>query len=309
MECLIPNDDCLKPYQMYFQGTYGVVTAFSNPTPVLGKDKLAPPEKLVASQSLQVENIHKQPPRPFGVEVLGPPPQRFTTPTLTTMRAPPVSYPQLTNYRHNYQPKNIQEIIGYLNKPRSYDYDSDDHPQKDKERQATNHEGFKENLNTSSGFSSNDPFHPYKPTDPSEINLLATASFRFAPPVWRNFRKLYQQPSKLQQFSPNTQQVETSNIQETITRNFDKPFIVTLNVFPMEDQQTRRGQKSIQRIQSGYPYRFQGDSRARIFGDRDRGNKFTIRLNVFPEAILPLLEGEDNTAESNTNVKKRIKFL
>ncbi|XP_018564399.1 uncharacterized protein LOC108905849 [Anoplophora glabripennis] len=262
-------------------------------------------EKLVSSQSMLIENYQKQPPRPFGTKTLGPLPHEFTPttpiPARTSVKASSITYPQLTNYRNNYQPKNIQEIIGYMNNQASQDVDIQDFS---KERQATNQEGFKQTLN-SSGFTNADPFYTYKPTDPSDINLLATASFRFAPPVWKNFRKLYQQPMQ----QPNTQQVETSNIQETV-KNFAKPFVVNLNIFPMEDQYpsalNRYGQRvsPSQRAQDSVPYKSLGDPRGRFLGQR--GNKLTIRLNVFPETVTPFLRQEDKIAESSAN---KIKFV
>lgn len=250
---------------------------------------------------MQIESFQKQHPRPFGTRSTGPLPKEFTPttpiPARNTMRISHMSYPQLTSYRNNYQPKNIQEILGYVNRPGVHGADMQE---TSKERQATNQEGSRQNLN-SSGFTNPDPFYPYKPTDPSEINLLATASFRFAPPIWKNFRKLYQQP--------NAHQVETSNIQETI-RNFARPFVVSLNIFPMEDQYpsglNRYGQRvsSSQKVQSGVPYKFQGDPRARVSGHK--GNKVSIKLNVFPEATNPGLGEDEKAVESSVS---KVKFV
>ncbi|KAJ8942214.1 hypothetical protein NQ314_010114 [Rhamnusium bicolor] len=274
-------------------------------------------EKLVSSQSMQVEYFQKQPPRPFGIKISGPSPHEFTptssSPTPLTTRAIPINYPQLTNYRNNYYPKSIQDIIGYVSKNKSYNVDKN-YYKESQNQQATMQEGIKQNFNPLGGFTSDDPFHPYKPTDPSEINLLATASFRFAPPVWKNFQKLYQQPtqkpSQLQKhITPlNVKQVEDSDGQETI-KNFAKPFVVTLNIFPMENNEpsrsSRYGQKVLsQRIHGDYLNRLQGDPRGRI---SSKENKMTIHLNVFPESFLHL-SSQDKEKHPESTVNK-IRFV
>ncbi|KAJ8968677.1 hypothetical protein NQ317_003906 [Molorchus minor] len=274
--------DAGKATITFLLGVLFVITIFlTRKQGVFAENQLATAEKLTASQG--------KPQGLFGIKLLGPPPREFTVtiPTsleTTTVKAVTLDYPQLTQYRNNYYPKSIQEIIGYVTKSRKYDTSRKYHQDSEKQ-QATTQKGFRQNFNASAGFTSSDPFHSYKPTDPSEINLLATASFRFSPPVWKNFQKLYQQTNQQNGLS-SSQQVDNSNIKETI-RNFAKPFVVTLNIFPMDDSGvTKNGHRiSSPSIQREFPYKLQDNTRTRI---ADRPNKMTIQLNVFPEYFVAI---------------------
>lgn len=78
----------------------------------------------------------------------------------------------------------------------------------------------------------------------------------------------------------------------------------------MEDQYpsglNRYGQRvsSSQKVQSGVPYKFQGDPRARVSGHK--GNKVSIKLNVFPEATNPGLGEDEKAVESSVS---KVKFV
>lgn len=68
-----------------------------------------------------------------------------------------------------------------------------------------------------------DPFFRFKPQDPGDVNLLATASLRFAPPVWRNLN------------NGNSQKiVESETNQVDVVEK--KPLTVTLNIYPMDEE-------------------------------------------------------------------------
>lgn len=70
-----------------------------------------------------------------------------------------------------------------------------------------------------------DPFFHLKPQDPGDVNLLATASFRFAPPVWRNLNG-DGSGGKQGVVGGETNQVDVVE---------KKPLTVTLNIYPMVD--------------------------------------------------------------------------
>ncbi|XP_023702241.1 uncharacterized protein LOC111861696 isoform X2 [Cryptotermes secundus] len=129
------------------------------------------------------------------------------------------TYPQLTNYRYPNGAKNIQDIIKYLtsddsntpsssNKnqektvfqaPRGYrrrfkftgvyktDVNKDSLEDYTKPQESMEDIKVSSHQNKMSDSSLNghayiaDPFHAFKPSDPSEINLLANSDFRFAP--------------------------------------------------------------------------------------------------------------------------------
>ncbi|GLV48593.1 hypothetical protein CBL_06021 [Carabus blaptoides fortunei] len=91
----------------------------------------------------------KTPPRPFIYENRDPIPIGFISPFGQINNQ---AYPQ-TQGRN--KAKNIQEIIQYL----------------------TDHQTINQSADTA------DPFFPYKPQNPSDVNLLATNGFRFAPTV------------------------------------------------------------------------------------------------------------------------------
>jgi len=128
-------------------------------------------------------------------------------------------YPQLSNYRYPNEAKNIQDIIKYLTKEDSHNPSSSNNNHATFSFLTPTENGkrikfagvYKTALNKNSGedygrpeesiedtvisrdqnkmpdSSLNghayiaDPFHDFKPSDPSEINLLANTDFRFAP--------------------------------------------------------------------------------------------------------------------------------
>lgn len=219
------------------------------------------PEKLVSASTSMIRNENKSP-HPFLPMIIGQPPQQFTTQKPTT-----TNYPQLNLYRNRYYPKNIQDIIGYMTKS----------PKRKRQREkqsvgASNQENYT--------FSTPDPFSSYKPQDPGDINLLATASFRFAPPIWGTTTRNRHN----KQYFHQAQQVENTNIQENLSK---RPMIITLNIYPMDG-----GEMQLQRYgQQMFPYYF--NNRNKFFGNL--GNKMTIHLNLLP------MPGDDNDLQMGRN--------
>lgn len=195
-------------------------------------------------------------PHPFIPLLIGEPPRQFSS----TPRPATTNYPQLTQYRNRYYPKSIQDIIGYVTPKTPIKTQK---RQREKQSSASNQENFT--------FSTPDPFSLYKPQDPSDINLLATASFRFAPPIWSAPRT---KPNKKVLFQGQQPQADSPDIQETFNRLSKRPMVITLNIYPMD------GGEQLQRYgQYPYPYRF--DPRVRTM------NRMTVHLNLVPE-----IEGE-----------------
>ncbi|XP_023017836.2 uncharacterized protein [Leptinotarsa decemlineata] len=242
-------------------------------------------------------------PKPFKVEYRGPMPRKFSptppTTTSTTKRPTTLIYPQLTNYRNRYYPKNIQEIVRHMtNKPV---HQTMEYTRNTGKRDVNN---SKEYLNNSVN---DDIFHRYKPNDPSEVNLLATGRVRFAPPVWKDFRNLEDEHNRPQlQFIPKISQItnhpystiplnssSAENVPVLLTNekrvtnendmtkvmdhflNFretaKKPMTITLNLYPIETSYAAGNNPK-----SGIPVFSQEESRSDL-------SKMTINLRVFPE--------------------------
>ncbi|CAH0555141.1 unnamed protein product [Brassicogethes aeneus] len=217
------------------------------------------------------KDFMKAQPMPFKTAMLGLTPQHFTT---TTEKITTLDYPQLTNYRSKYYPKNIQDIIGYVNK--------DSQTKKVQEKQI-NQASHKEYYNISaygSSFLNNDPFFRYKPQDPSDINLLATASFRFAPPVWSNFRRTT--PKFLKTSPSNLQSVENTHEQY----NMRKPLVVTLNIYPEKNDLGRLFHTFRKR---NIPYKITLADSKKLKG------KTMISLNLYPDSTHPSNKNNNNS--------------
>ncbi|KAJ4429510.1 hypothetical protein ANN_21679, partial [Periplaneta americana] len=115
-------------------------------------------------------------------------------------------YPQLTSYRYPNEAKNIQDIIKYLTDETSpsnkqqetiagrkikfagvYKTGAEQEDSYSRPDESVEEVLLAGNQNKMSDPSLNghayiaDPFHAYKPADPSEVNLLANSDFRFSP--------------------------------------------------------------------------------------------------------------------------------
>jgi hypothetical protein len=130
----------------------------------------------------------------------------------------PSKYPQLSSYRYPNEAKNIQDIIKYLtaddsNKPsptnkkqetiafrvpvgngrrikfagvyrtaeKKGSEESYSKPEESMEDAISSHQNKMSDSSLNGHAYIADPFHAFKPSDPSEINLLANSDFRFAP--------------------------------------------------------------------------------------------------------------------------------
>ncbi|XP_045473095.1 uncharacterized protein LOC123679716 [Harmonia axyridis] len=239
------------------------------------------PEKL--TRSIPHSEGEKEAPRPFGMDFKDPVPAAFGL-SSTTEKITTISYPQLSRYRQNYQPRNIQDILRYtapILTPKSYDrmnpYQNQYGPSNYQQYPTPQHQfhmsGQKYGYNQLA--SNHDPFYAFKPQDPSDINLMATASVRFAPPPWKNM----QSKSKPRLYANHQADMsEPPQIRDMI-RNRNKPLIVTLNIFPMTDQDKM--------MMSNPQYQGQFNLFGRMMANSEmaaRSSNMIIRFNLFPEA-------------------------
>lgn len=144
-------------------------------------------------------------------------------------------------YKQHYYPKSIQEVIDYVT-------------EKTVEKDFINidEEIIKRDLHTPFSQPPKDNLNSFRPGDPSEVNLLATGSVRFAPPIWRQFNRFNYKPIPIRSF------VDKSNLEvptriprwlknpvfynKRLPDNTDvlatvkKPVMVSINIVPMEDK-------------------------------------------------------------------------
>lgn len=126
-----------------------------------------------------------------------------------------------------------------------------------------------------------DPFFYYKPRDPSDINLLATASFRFAPPTWSNFRNTVSRPLP----AATESDLRLSSVNKAKEK---KPLMLTLNVYPMENEFTESDRYTMPKFNfTSAPYikpqDIESDPVAKL--KKMKPNKMVIHLNLFSEPL------------------------
>ncbi|KAG5899901.1 hypothetical protein JTB14_002453 [Gonioctena quinquepunctata] len=172
-----------------------------------------PAKKLIRTIPLTADFSRTPTPEPFSVKFLGPQPRKFTptypTTTPTTKKPTTLIFPQLTNYRNKYYPRNIQEVLKHVKSEpilHSRKYSRRDEKIKS--------DSGKLKYNEPGG--GGDLFQRYKPGDPSEINLLATGSVRFAPPVWKKFPNFEDQRNTLPQNPPQRNIRQQNYLQQNI---------------------------------------------------------------------------------------------
>ncbi|KAF2897800.1 hypothetical protein ILUMI_08387, partial [Ignelater luminosus] len=139
-----------------------------------------------------------------------------------------------------------------------------------------------------------DPFFAFKPQDPSDINLLAPSSFRFAPSIvtssfYKNRQKLLHEAETL-----------SKNISSDLLR---KPISLTLNIYssPYEDQlgSEKRLQFQGPGITPRYRYPFIGLQGRPLL----KRKRMVVHLNVYPDAVRGQSNSEDNTEGSRYQQK------
>lgn len=163
-------------------------------------------------------------PRPFLYENRDPRPTGFQA-TTGQQTAQTQNVPINTN-----KVKNIQEIIQLLSNQND-DQVSETNTKRVKSKNRKYKPQSKKTYNNPSFVS--DPFFPYKPQNPSDINLLATNSFRFAPSVQIEIKRppviptetypKYERPNQYQLFHLHQAQLSPKDV-----LNQNQPISVTL---------------------------------------------------------------------------------
>lgn len=115
---------------------------------------------------------------------------------------------------------------------------------------------------------SHDPFYPYKPKDPSDINLLATANLRFAPPIWKEINT---NPAP----SSSSIHPQESPIYEPQATKNSKALTLTLNVFPMANDPRRE-----------HFYAVSNNMMPNNMVNKQMQRKMIIHLNLFQNELL-----------------------
>ncbi|XP_056630012.1 uncharacterized protein LOC130440706 [Diorhabda sublineata] len=183
------------------------------------------------AQTVIVESI-KEPGRPFEVNVVGAPPQEFTTVTPTspptTKKSRQIS-PRINYYKQHQYPRNIKEIISYLpNKPTK------------PENGISYLIGEEESKSASTNFvsyASPGQLYSFKPRDISEVNLLANDHVRFSPPAWKDFQKFNKLPIPIHQYYINNSDRETvTRVPKLMKNGYQSQFINYPNLNPAFDR-------------------------------------------------------------------------
>lgn len=167
-------------------------------------------EKLPSADTLH-RITRKDDPNSFTTKLRHPSPTSFTPAT--------PAFPQISLQRNPIFPRSIQDILKYIAANRV------------KESPRVNKEFFKSTQLHPYFFKGmkilqsrdEDPFFRFKPQDPGDVNLLATANLRFAPPVWRNLN------------NGNGQKIIGSETNQVDVLE-KKPLTVTLNIYPMDEE-------------------------------------------------------------------------
>ncbi|XP_063922053.1 uncharacterized protein LOC135136614 isoform X2 [Zophobas morio] len=227
----------------------------SEPTLPLSSSSSSKAEKLVVAESVRREVF--TPAKPFKTTYRGPTPSEFSS---TTEKITTLNYPQVSSFRHRYYPNNIQDVIGYATRyhqpVRSYKHSSSQY--------------LPQNKPSAKNFTDSDPFYLYKPQDPGEINLLATASFRFAPPIWSNLK-----PNRVH----GPPQYDNIKRQETV--NPPKPLSLTLNIFPNREKEEREQKFGLRQL---IHHRIENLT-PRLRLPESKTKKMVIHLNLYPNDV------------------------
>lgn len=253
-----------------------------------------------------LENIS---PRPFLNDLRGISPIGFypnsgpTTP----------NYPQIQHHSSQTYPHNIQDIIQYLS--------DNAHRQKELLRQEQQLIKFNDESNwnyrnggngnpthkpkvdnyrrphvpAQSQYFSHDPFFAYKPQDPSDINLLAPSSFRFAPAIYSN---IYKNRQKVIQEAINVINDTASEGTEALK----KPISVTLNIYPYDNEYAVGNKIKFQGpgVTPRYRQPYIGSYHTR----KARPGKMIVRLNIYPETNPVVFRNDEQKRNFKTTTLK-----
>ncbi|XP_015126813.1 uncharacterized protein LOC107048249 [Diachasma alloeum] len=199
-------------------------------------------------------------PTPFHFQLQNPTPSSFQRP----------KFPQLSQYRYPHSSRNIQDIIKYLTNdpesskrgikftgvymnPKKYDLYPDIGEMmanSDKSEIAVTEEEAEDSESSPFLFMNNDPFYPYKPKHPADVNLLAPANLRFSPAGLQRYNPYYesymQRPLMMRPPPPIESSYDSGASYAGAYGNKKrkaKPFSVMLDIYPiteLNDQPTNK---------------------------------------------------------------------
>lgn len=200
------------------------------------------PEKLPSADTLH-RITRKDDSKPFHSKLRHPPPNSF------------VAFPQISFQGNPAFPRNIEDILKYIAANRVKES-----PRVNKEffKSTQLHPYFVKDMKILQA-RDEDPFFRFKPQDPGDVNLLATASLRFAPPVWRN----------LNTGSNGHKIVGSETNQVDVIQK--KPLTITLNIYPMD----------VEAAASNHMVNVPKQSQQ---SKKMKPNKMVIHLNLFSES-------------------------
>ncbi|XP_057327409.1 uncharacterized protein LOC130668908 [Microplitis mediator] len=261
--------------------------------------------------------VEESKPTPFHFELKTPQPSSFKR----------LKFPQLTQYRYPYPSRNIQEIIKYLTNdpattkhgikfsgvymnPKKYEY-----PQmgslvanSDRSELPADSEEFEETDDETSHLAiGHDPFYPYKPNYPADVNLLAPANVRFSPSGVHRYNP-YLESSYHRPMMLNRPAVAESHDNGVYSGSYGKrrkpkPFSVMLDIYPITELNDQPNKKTSRRPapMSGEEY---SESRRPItFG---RANRYYANNPVTPIPLIAMPASQPGMSEEDE--KKQMIF-
>ncbi|XP_063973512.1 uncharacterized protein LOC135160658 [Diachasmimorpha longicaudata] len=208
------------------------------------------------------ETSEESQPAPFHFKLQNPIPSSFQR----------VKFPQLSQYRYPQSSRNIQDIIKYLTNdpespkrgikftgvymnPKKYDLYPDIGEMmatSDKSEIAIteDEEDSDDSEDSPLLFMNNDPFYPYKPKHPADVNLLAPVNLRFSPAGLQRYNPYYEsymQRPVIMRPPPSLESPYENGASYTGTygnkKRKAKPFSVMLDIYPiteLTDQSTNQ---------------------------------------------------------------------
>ncbi|XP_011302372.1 uncharacterized protein [Fopius arisanus] len=204
-------------------------------------------------------------PTPFHFKLQNPTPTSFQR----------LKFPQLSQYRYPHNSRNIQDIIKYLTNdpespkrgikftgvymnPKKYDlYPDIGEMMANSDKSEILVPGDDEDPEDSDSspflFMNNDPFYPYKPKHPADVNLLAPANLRFSPAGLQRYNPYYEQYMQrpiIMRPPPPVESTYDNGAGYSAYGNKKrkaKPFSVMLDIYPITEINDQPTNKKVSR--------------------------------------------------------------
>ncbi|XP_044595701.1 uncharacterized protein LOC123272766 [Cotesia glomerata] len=259
---------------------------------------------------------HESKPTPFHFELKSPQPASFRR----------IKFPQLTQYRYPHPSRNIQEIIKYLTNdpattkhgikfsgvymnPKKHNFPEMGSlvSNSDRSEMASDSEEYEESEDETVQFSGgHDPFYPYKPKFPGDVNLLAPANVRFSPTGVHRYNPYleppYHRPMPLNRpMAAESSYENSANAGNYGKKRKPKPFSVMLDIYPITDLNDQPSNKIARPRPISEEF---SESRRPIFG---RANRYYSN-GAQPIPLIALPAATQNGQASEEEEKKQMIF-